>query len=144
MLATQWEPFVGMNRLQNEMNRLFDQWGTRTPRYDQSVYPPLNLWEDGDSYFVEAELPGLAMDDLEIYVTRGNQLSIKGTRKRPELENGSWHRCERGFGSFSRMVELPGNADAEKVSAEFCNGVLTITLPKSEEAKPRKITVKTS
>jgi HSP20 family protein len=133
-----------MNRLQNEMNRLFDQWGTRTPRYAQSVFPPLNLWEDGDSYFVETELPGLAMDDLEVYVTGGNQLSIKGERKSPELENGAWHRRERGFGTFSRMIELPGHVDADKVSAEFRHGVLTITLPKSEEAKPRKISVKSS
>lgn len=144
MLAANWEPYVGMNRLQNEMSRLFDQWGTRMPRYAQSVYPPLNLWEDGDSYFIETELPGLAMEDLEIFVTGGNQLSIKGERKHPELENKTWHRRERGFGSFSRMVELPGNVDADKVSAEFHLGVLTITLPKSEEAKPRKITVKGS
>ena len=140
MLATRWEPFVGMNRLQDEMNRLFEQ--RRPSRFSQGTYPPLNLWEDDDNLFVEAELPGFNIDDLDIYVTGGNQLSIKGERKHPELENGTWHRQERGFGAFNRAVELPGHVDADNVSAEFCHGVLTITLPKSEEAKPRKITVK--
>lgn len=144
MLANRWEPIVGMNRLHNEMNRLFDHWGARPSRYAEGVFPPLNLWEDDDNLFMEAELPGFDMDDLDIYVTGGNQLSIKGERKHPELENGTWHRQERGFGSFSRVVELPADVDAENVSAECCHGVLTITMPKSEKAKPRKITVKAS
>jgi HSP20 family protein len=143
-MLSRWEPFVGINRLQTELNRLFDQWGVRTPQYAQSAFPPLNVWEDGDAYFVEAELPGLSLDDLEIYVSAGNQLSIKGDRKQPALEKGTWHRREREFGSFSRMVELPAEVDADRVSAEFRDGVLTITLPKSKETKPRKIAVKAS
>ena len=140
MLSTRWEPFVGVNRLQNEMNRLFDDRGGS--RYSQSAFPPLSLWEDDDNLFVEAELPGFSIDELDIYVTGGNQLSIKGERKHPDVEHGTWHRQERGFGNFRRVVELPGNVDAEEVSAEARHGVLTITLPKSEEAKPRRIAVK--
>ena len=140
MLAARWEPLVGMNRLQNEMNRLFEQ--RRPARYSQGTFPPLNLWEDEDNLFVEAELPGFSIDDLDIYVTGENQLSIKGERNYPDLENGTGHRQERGFGEFGRTVELPANVDADKVSAELCHGVLKITLPKSEQAKPRKIMVK--
>lgn len=143
MLATRWEPFAQMNRLRHEMDRLFDQWGdTRSTQYSRSAFPPLNLWENDNSLLVEAELPGFDLSDLEIVVTGGNQLSIKGERKPPKLDGGTWHRRERGFGTFSRMIELPGDVDSENVSAEFKHGVLTIMLPKREEVKPRRIEVK--
>ena len=144
MLATRWEPLLGMNRLQQEMNRLFEDMSSRSPRYAQATYPQLNLWEDEESYFLEAELPGLALEDIELFVTGGNQLTVKGERKQPDPENAKWHRQERAFGTFGRTVELPSPVDAEKVSAAFSGGVLAISLPKSEEAKPRKITVKAS
>jgi HSP20 family protein len=131
-----------MNRLHEEMNRLFGRYANGSREFAHSNYPPLNLWEDDNNLYVEAELPGFQLDDLEMYVTGENQLSIKGRRKQPELENGAWHRQERGYGAFSRLMELPGAVDSEKVSAEFQNGVLTITLPKKEEAKPRRIEVK--
>ena len=95
-----------------------------------------------DAHLVEAELPGFNLDELEMYVTGENQLSIKGERKRPDPGKGTWHRQERGYGSFSRLIELPGPVDSSSVSAEFKDGVLTITLPKREEAKPRRIEVK--
>ncbi|MCA9200943.1 MAG: Hsp20/alpha crystallin family protein, partial [Planctomycetales bacterium] len=88
----------------------------------------------------EAELPGFNLDDLEIYVT-GNQLTIKGERRPPEHKDGTWHRQEREYGKFSRMIEIPGDVDGEDVLAEFKNGVLHITLPKSEAVKPRRIQV---
>jgi len=145
MLTTRWEPLAEMNRLRNEMDRLFGRYGYGQPRrYGVNVFPPLNMWEDENSLYVEAELPGFELSDLEIYVTGGNQLSIKGERKQPELEGGAWHRQERGFGSFSRVIELPGSVDNDKVSAEFKHGVLTISLPKSEEVKPRRIEVKSN
>ena len=145
MLATRWEPLTQMNRLRHEMDRLFDRWGDSRPQqYARNTFPPLNLWENDDNLFVEAELPGFALEDLEIMVTGGNQLSIKGERQAPELEGGTWHRRERGFGTFNRALELPGYVDSENVSAEFKNGVLTITLPKREEVKPRRIEVKVS
>jgi len=77
-----------------------------------------------------------------MYVTGGNQLFIKGERKRGVVGEGGWHRQERGFGTFSRLVELPYPVDADNVSAEFEHGVLRITLPKAEDAKPRRISVK--
>ena len=140
MLATRWEPWTELNRLSREMDRLFSR-GTSGSVMGVGSYPALNVWEDDDNLFAEAELPGFCMDDLEIYVT-GNQMTLKGKRKPPEHEGGTWHRQERGYGKFSRMVELPGDIDAENVSAEFKNGVLHITLPKSEAVKPRRIEVK--
>ncbi|MCS7469989.1 Hsp20/alpha crystallin family protein [Stieleria sp. ICT_E10.1] len=142
MLATRWEPWAELNRLSREMDRLFSR-GTNDSVMGVGSYPALNVWEDDDNLFAEAELPGFCLDDLEIYVT-GNQLTLKGERKPPEHGGGTWHRQERGYGKFSRTVELPGDIDSENVSAEFKNGVLNITLPKSEAVKPRRIEVKAS
>jgi HSP20 family protein len=132
-----------LEQFQSEMNRLFDRW---TPdggvRGFAAAYPALNVWEDADAVFVEAELPGLQLNDLEIYVTGGNQLTIKGERKQLTPEKGVWHRQERGFGKFVRTLTLPFPVDADKVDARFENGVLLIKLAKHEAAKPRKIAVK--
>lgn len=143
MLASRWEPLAEINRLRDEMDRLLGGAnGRRGARFGAAAYPLLNLWEDDENLYAEAELPGFQLDDLEIYVTGGNQLSLKGERKQPELKDGTWRRQERGYGTFSRVVELPYGVDREKVSATFKHGVLTMTLPKSEEAKPRRIKVK--
>jgi HSP20 family protein len=132
-----------MNRLQGEMNRLFGRYGVSNGLEGTAAgYPALDLWEDEDHLYVEAELPGMELGDLEIFFNGDDQLSIKGERKRPEIEKASWHRRERGFGSFSRLMTLPQNVDAENVQAEFKNGVLTISMPKKEESKPRRIEVK--
>lgn len=147
MLAARWEPggiWTEMNRLREEMDRLFGRSGAGdgSRLFSQGVFPPLNLWEDNDYLFVEAELPGFELNELEITVSGDNQLSIKGERKQPEAKGGTWHRLERGYGTFSRLVELPEHVDPDKVVAEFKQGVLTIQLPKREEAKPRRIEVK--
>jgi HSP20 family protein len=129
-------------QLQTEMNRLFDRWGEdggwRTPE----AYPAVNLWEDGDSLILEAELPGSDLKDLEIYVTGRNQLALKGERKPTVPEKGVQHRQERAFGAFHRVVTLPYDVDPNKVEARFENGVLQVKLAKHESAKPRKIPVK--
>lgn len=144
---TPWQPFGPVlrevSRLRNEFNQLF---GGQTPDGAgwsalAAAYPALNVWEDEGHLFLEAELPGMDLNDLEIYVTGGDQLTLKGERRQPATE-GVWHRQERGFGSFVRTVTLPAHVDADKVEARFLNGVLTVTLPKAEAAKPRKITVK--
>lgn len=134
-----------MNRLQDEMSRLFDRWGMNGPRAAaRNVYPALNLWEDEANLYVEAELPGLDLNDLEIFITGENMLSIKGERKQPEAASGTWHRRERGYGTFSRLIELPCLVHSDRVTAQFHHGVLTIAMPKLEEAKPKRIAVKTS
>jgi HSP20 family protein len=131
-----------MNRMQQEMERWSGRLEANGPRqFAQSVYPPLNLWEDDKNLYVEAELPELELTDVEILVDGDNQLSIKGAQKQPEQKNGTCHRNERGHGIFSRVGELPQYVDSDKVTAALKHGVLTITLPKRQEAKARRIEV---
>jgi len=131
------------NRLQKEMNRLFNHLGVAPSWRGLSfLYPAINVWEDESSVHAEAELPGLLQDQIEVYVNEGNLLTVQGERRLGEGPNGTWHRRERGFGKFSRTVTLPADVDAEKVEARLENGVLHITLPKSAAALPRKIAVK--
>jgi HSP20 family protein len=102
----------------------------------------VNLWEDDDFVYAEAELPGLKLADLEITVTGDNQLTLKGKREPMAAEKFQWHRQERGFGSFDRVLTLPTSVDSARVEARLENGVLTIKMAKSQAAKPRRITVK--
>jgi len=148
MRLSRWEPFGNvwkeMNRLQREMNQLFGSYsgGDGWPTFAAVSFPAFNIWQDETNVYAEAELPGLELNDLEIFVTGGDQLTIKGERKQPKLERGAWHRQERGFGSFARVVELPVDVNPDRVEAKLVNGVLTLTMAKSEAAKPRKILVK--
>ena len=143
MPLTRWQPFADiwqeMSRLQSEMNRPFARVGLGTRR--APAYPALDIWQDDDCLYVEAELPGLELEDLEILVTGGDQLSIKAGRKSHLSDGETFHRREREFGQCSRLMTLPMDVDSENVQANLKSGVLTITLPKREETKPRKIAV---
>ena len=143
MLFNQWQPWTELNRLSREMDRMFGERGAGSHPFGVETYPALNIWEDEDNLYVESELPGLRLDDLEIYVT-GNQLTIHGERRPPEHDGGQWHCQERAYGKFSRSIELPGEFNGDAVSAEFKQGVLLITLPKSEAVKPRRVEVRSS
>jgi len=128
-------------QFQHEMNRLFDRWGGDGPA-TVSAFPPVNVWEENDRVVLEAELPGLELKDLEIFVTGGNQLTLKGQRQAPAPEKGVWHRQERGQGVFQRTLTLPFVVDPDKVEARLENGVLSVQLAKHESARPRKIQVR--
>jgi HSP20 family protein len=131
--------------LRNEINRLFEQAvgpSNSGSIFGARAFPAINLWEDGELVYVEAEIPGVPMNDIEINVV-GNELSIKGQRGCRCDESVTFHRRERGVGDFSRFLTLPVAIDADKVEAVVKNGVLTIKLPKAEAAKPRRIEVKT-
>jgi HSP20 family protein len=150
-ILTRWEPFGGllsgmrqMRRFQRAMNQLFDRWGIGLPEWPAPAvaYPPVNLWEDDDFVYAEAELPGLKLPDLEITVAAENRLTLKGKCERAAPEKVQWHRQERAFGSFERTIELPVSVDAGKVEAWLENGVLNVKMAKSPAAKPRKIPVK--
>jgi HSP20 family protein len=108
----------------------------------RGVFPLLNLTEDKDNYYLRAELPGVKTDELNIEAT-GNNLSITGERKiAAEDQSARFHRRERDAGRFSRAVTLPGHIDHDKISASMANGMLTVTIPKAESAKPRQIQIK--
>jgi HSP20 family protein len=146
MRFSRWQSFNPvwnqLQQVQEEMNRLFNRWTDGGTFAGPAAFPPLNVWEEGEQLCVEAELPGLNLKDLEIYVTSGNQLTLKGERKPCAPEKGIWHRQERAFGSFSRSLTLPFPVDADKVDARLDNGVLQVKLFKHESARPRKIPVK--
>jgi HSP20 family protein len=124
------------------MNQLFGRFGVANGRNRLSGGPALNVWEDENAVYVETDLPGVPADKLDVSVTEGNQLTIQGERPAPEVANAVWHRQERGFGTFTRSVTLPTLVNADKVEAQFEHGVLKLTLPKAQAAKPRKIAVK--
>ena len=100
----------------------------------------MNVWEQDDAILVELEVPGVKKEHLDLSVV-GKELSIRIERPDGEQEGVVYHRRERPVGNFSRVLPLPSEVDANRVSAELHDGVLTITLPKAESAKPRKITV---
>jgi HSP20 family protein len=137
------QPFSwsALREFQEEMLLVRERFAAGNHPALASTYPPLNIWGDSDKVYAEAELPGMQLDHLEIYVTEENQLTVQGERRKLELDKGVWCRQERGFGQFSRTITLPVKVDADKVEARFEHGVLFVTLPKSEAAKPRRISV---
>jgi HSP20 family protein len=140
LLPTLWASF---DRLQGEMGRLFDDLGVGLPRNVALVaFPPVNVWEDADAFRVEVEVPGLTQEQVQVSVTNKNQLTLQGERLPEEAGKGRWHRRERGFGRFQRVLKLPTPVDADRVEAKLENGLLQLTLPKAEEARPRRIAVK--
>ena len=130
-----------MDRLQREMNRLFEDYSPSRQR-TASSYPALNVWSNEESLLVTAEVPGVSPDDIDVNVI-GETLTLSGTREPDELKEGArYHRQERGYGKFSRTLQLPFPVTVEKIEAKFKNGVLSVSLPRAEEDKPRKIAVK--
>jgi len=106
------------------------------------VFPPINVTQDKDNFYVRAEAPGVKANELSISALK-NRVSISGKREiPPEHERTSYHRKERPEGSFSRTITLPNDVDASRVEARCASGILTVTLPKAEDAKPRQIVVK--
>jgi HSP20 family protein len=133
-----FDPFREMRRMQNEMNRLFADFGAATTQ----EFPPLNLWVGENSVVVTAEIPGVAGDDLDITVHE-DVLTLKGKReaKTEGGENVVWHRREIPSGSFTRTVQLPFRVDSDRVQARCNNGVLEIELHRPEADRPRKIQI---
>jgi len=133
-----WDPF---GDLQREMGRLFESLEPFQPWRLVRQYPALNLYDAGDRYVLTAQLPGMAPEDVDLSIT-GETLTLRGERKRPEgVADEAYRRQERPFGRWARTVTLPDRVEAAQVSAGFAQGILTITLPKAESAKPRQITV---
>jgi HSP20 family protein len=137
--------FSPFHQLRHEMDRLagdfFGPGGSGVARTARpQAFPALNVWEEGDSLYAEAEVPGVKAEDLDISVV-DNDLTVRGIRRGSLAEGTTYHRQERGAGEFARVVRLPVDVDAGKVEATLSDGVLLVKLPKAESAKPKKIKV---
>jgi len=137
-------PWVDFERMRREFDTLFQGLAGEYPgRPGTTVFPALNISEDANHLFVRAEIPGVKAADLDLSV-EGDTLTISGERTTcPVDQKLSYHRREIECGRFSRAVTLPTRVNPDQVGAGFVNGVLTITLPKAEAVKPRKIAIKT-
>ena len=134
--------FGTMNLLQRKLDNLYGNYGRRSGyRWDlASAAPRTNLYEHGDNFEIRAEVPGLEKDNLNVKI-QGNYLEISGERESDAPEGYKTHKTERGVGSFSRSFTLPADVDSTKVEATLKDGVLYLTLPKHEAAKPKKISI---
>jgi len=145
MAIVRWEPFRDLLAAQREFDRIFretfpgffgeQELSTRT------WAPPVDIYETENALVLKADVPGVDPKDVDIRVENG-VLYLKGERKfEKEVKEENYHRCERCYGAFTRSFSLPSSIDAEKVSAEYKDGQLTLTLPKKEEAKPKTIKI---
>ncbi|NUP07307.1 MAG: Hsp20/alpha crystallin family protein [Polyangiaceae bacterium] len=137
-------PLADFDQVRREMLRLLDAVaGDTFGDVGAGVFPPMNITQDNDNFYVRAEVPGINPNELSISAVR-NRVSLAGKREiQREHDRVSYHRRERAEGSFNRTVTLPTEVDAERVDARYADGILTLTLPKAEETKPRQITVRT-
>jgi HSP20 family protein len=151
---TSWDPIHELEALRRQVERAFEDYrGGRRPFSRTAFlpgqaargYPLLNINEDGDNVYVEALAPGLNPDSLDITV-RDEVVRIAGEKPtvNPDIEAQAFHRNERSAGRFVRTLEMPASVDADKVKAQYANGLLRITLPKAEKAKPKQIEVSVS
>jgi HSP20 family protein len=146
--VVRWEPFKEMMSLREAMNHLFEDSFIRpsawpTPFEGEGLGLPVDVIESKDNIVIKASVPGIKPEDIDVSVT-GDLLTIRGETKSEErVEQGSYLRQERRYGKFERSLQLPTMVVADKADAKFEHGVLTLTLPKAEESKPRTIKVKT-
>ena len=147
MALIRWtDPFRDIAVLQDRMNRLFGDFLERShPREEGTEtgmwIPTVDIYETKDAVCVRAELPGVDKDAVHVEVKEG-VLSLRGERKfEKEVQEESYHRIERSYGTFHRSFSLPSSVDAEKVTARMKDGVLEVDLPKKEQAKPKQINI---
>ncbi len=153
MMTSTWNPFRELDALRREVERAFESFGVAAPRgrfrtaflpgLAARAYPLLNMSEDAENIYVDALAPGLEPEKLEVSVVR-NTLRIAGEKQAlsGDIKAEAFHRNERSAGAFVRTIELPTDVDAGKVAADYKNGLLSIRLPKAEQAKPKQISVK--
>lgn len=149
MAIVRWEPFRDLVSIQERMNRLFDDAFRGNPRASSedewalggTWAPSVDIFEQDGNIVLKAELPGMDAKDVEIHV-ENNVLTLRGERKLDnEVKRESYHRVERSYGSFARSFTLPNVVDTERIKADYKDGVLRVTLPKKEEAKPKQISI---
>lgn len=145
MSLIKWNPEHDFAGVQRRINRIFDDFfggGYDTDRYVTGWSPLVDIKEENNAFVLHAEIPGVRKDGITLTVNN-NTLTIRGEKKQEsESKNANFYRIERSFGAFERSFTLPQSIASEKIEAAFENGVLTITLPKSEAAKPKEIPVR--
>jgi HSP20 family protein len=146
-----WDPFSEFDRLRQELERAAGRMGGRRPGQRLAFlpgraarqYPLVNVHDDGENFYVEALAPGVDPGQLEITVVQ-NRVTISGEKRGPgDVPPERVHRVERAAGRFVRTVDLPVEVEADKVEAEYKNGLLKLTLPRAAATKPRRVTVQT-
>ena len=147
MAIVRWEPFRDLLALQDRMNRLFDESFRGIPRQGEDDLglgawaPAVDIYEQDGTIVLKAELPGVDPKDVDVRLENG-VLTLRGERKLDSaVKRESYHRVERAYGSFTRSFTLPTVVDAEKIRADFKDGVLKVTLPRKDEARPRQISI---
>lgn len=142
MAIARWKPTRDLMSLRDEMDRMFDSfWGENAGRDGGMLMPPVDMIENDDNFVVSVELPGLKKDEIKMTM-QNNMLTISGSKKHEfESKEDTVHRVERSYGSFCRSVNLPGTVDSSAIKASYDSGVLKVTLPKVEEAKPKEIAI---
>ena len=141
-----WRPFRELGEMERRFEDILGQpflpaaW-RRIPMVEMGWAPAIEVLEKEDKLVVKAELPGMKEEDIDVSII-GDTLTIKGERKtESEIKEEEYYCCERSYGNFSRSIALPSNVDANKIEAEYEDGVLEISLPKAPEVKPKKIAV---
>ena len=145
MLTQRQNTWPRFDDLRREMDQLFGAFaGSVNPQMPRRSggFPAVNVWEDAECFYAEAEVPGVTADNVEVQV-QGDELTIKGNRKPQDKDDSVYHRRERGTGDFVRFLTLPVEINASKVDATLNNGVLLLILPKAASARPKQINVKT-
>ncbi len=142
MAILKWDPFKELQALQERIDQLFEEsLRGRGEIAPASWSPAVDIYETDDAIILEAELPGMNEKDIEVKI-EDNVLTIRGERKfEEERKEENYYRMERFYGTFQRSFTLPSNVDTEKVKAEYKKGILKVTLPKKEQAKPKQIKI---
>jgi HSP20 family protein len=149
MLTFGWQQFDetlrALDVFQRRIDQAYDDWSTAGGRVRQAprAWPPLNVFEDKESFVYKADVPGLGEGDVSVYV-EDETLILRGERKSAVPAGYQVHLRERSSAAFNRKIPLPGRVDADSVTATLKDGVLTVTLPKAKETLPRQIPVKAS
>lgn len=145
MTIQRWTPFRSWMDIQKEVSHLFDDVLANTERDVRSTparwAPIVDIYEDDGSVVLQVEVPGVKREDIDIQVA-DKRLTLRGKRQREEnVKEESYQRAERYFGTFSRSFTLPQHVDVNQIKAGYEDGILTVTLPKTEEAKPKKVSI---